>query len=145
MVSSGDSASHFTAGSGKDVLIHTLKDMPEAASLLAADAWNSPGKFALNTAKTLGESAVVGAAMGYIIPSSSLAAKLATVVFTAPIVYGTAKSITEAYNDGNKPGANIDALSKNLASNLTNEGWNFALGTAGSYAGAMAGHRIASS
>jgi hypothetical protein len=130
-------------GTGSDVLIGAVREVPNAALAFAQDAWNHPGQFALNTGKTALESAAIGIAMGALIPSRGLAAGIATFAFTAPIVYSTLSRIGEAYHAGNAPGANTQALSESLAHDLVHEGWDFAIGSAGGIAGAHIGHGLA--
>lgn len=134
-----------TAGTGSDVLLGAIREIPGQTVKLAQEAWEDPGKFVLNSAKTLGESAAIGIAMGMLIPSRGIAAGVASLAFTAPMAIGTYRRVEGAYDAGNMAGANVKSLSKSLADDLVHEGWDFALGTAGAYGGATAGHRIATS
>lgn len=134
-----------TSGTGADVLVGAVKEVPGQAVKLAQEAWEHPGDFLKNSAKSVGESALIGVAMGMLIPSRGLAAGLATIAFTAPIAIGTYRRIDDAYVAGNSLGADTNALSKSLAGDLVHEGWEFALGSLGGFAGATAGHRIATS
>ena len=138
-------SSQSANGSGSDVLLGALKEMPGQTEKLAQEAWEHPGQFIKNSAISLGESAAIGVAMGMLIPSRGLAAGLATIAFTAPMAIGTVRRVDEAYDEGNKPGADANALSKSLASDLVHEGWDFALGSVGGFAGAHFGHVIATS
>jgi len=130
---------------GADVLIGAVKDLPEATEAFAQDAWDHPGKFLKSSGKTLGESAVIGVAMGVFVPSRGLAAGLAALTFTAPIVVGGIRRLGQAYRDGNESGADLNALSKSLAGDFVHGSWEFTLGSAGGAIGAGLGHRIATS
>ncbi len=137
--------SQNSTGRGAEVLLGAVEAVPAAAKAFAEDAWQHPKQFVEHSGAALGESAVIGLALGYLLPSTRLAAGLATAAFTLPLAVGSISRVARAYEAGNSEGANIDALSRSLAKDIVSGSWDFLLGSAGGYAGAGIGHRIATS
>lgn len=130
---------------GKQMLLQAFKELPSATKELAFEAWQSPGETAIHVAKTVGTGAVMGAALGYLIPGRGTVAAIIGTAFTVPAVINTYKHFNGAYTAAQHGDANIDAIAHKFARDAVGETTNFALGTAGGLIGSELGRSLAMS
>lgn len=130
---------------GRDVLIKGVTEVPSAIKEMAIETWNDPLPAAGDAAKTLGMAVGMGAALGAILPSRGPAAAITGIAFSIPLVVGGIGKLVNAYQAGEQPGADIDALGHQLARDAVGGGTHLALGFAGGYAGARVGSALATS
>lgn len=126
-----------------DVTMRAAQELPSASVEFAKEVYDHPFQAAATATKTVVSSAMMGAALGYIIPARGPAAMLIGAAFTIPMVYGGKKRIGEAEDEANRPDGNLDQAAKNLARSTVAGTVDLGLNLAGGYAGADLGHRVA--
>ena len=130
---------------GRDMLIQAVKELPSAARELAYEAWQNPVDTAISVGKTVGTGAVMGAALGYLIPGRGTVAAIIGTAFTIPAVVNTYKHFNHAYSAAQNSNADINAIARGFAKDALVETGNFALGTAGGLIGSEIGRSVAMS
>lgn len=130
---------------GRDMLVQAVKELPNAAKELAYEAWQNPVDTAISVAKTVGTGAVMGTALGYLIPGRGTVAAIIGTAFTVPAVINTYKHFNHAYSAAQNSNADINAIAKAFAKDALVETGNFALGTAGGLIGSEIGRSLAMS
>lgn len=130
---------------GRDMLVQAVKELPSAAKELAYEAWQNPVDTAISVGKTVGTGAVMGAALGYLIPGRGTVAAIIGTAFTIPAAINTYKHFNHAYQAAQNSNADVNAIAKAFAKDALVETGNFALGTAGGLIGSEIGRGIAMS
>lgn len=133
-----------SAISTAEMYSRAITELPDATADLARDAWNNKAQTAEHVVKTVTVSAVVGTAMGYILPARGPAAWAVGAAFTIPMLYSGAKRLWGAAEENQKPGANSDAIAKSLARDTVSSSSELALNMVGGIAGAEAGYALKS-
>lgn len=131
------------AGSGMDIFGSATAELPGAARDLALEAWQDPISAIGDSVKTVVVSGVIGGGLGYILPAKGPAALAVAAVFTVPAVWHAGKRLFGAYSDSLEPGADTDAIARNLARDTISGSYHFALSMAGGYKGAQYGAEVA--
>ncbi|HIN67492.1 MAG TPA: hypothetical protein EYM95_22855, partial [Candidatus Obscuribacterales bacterium] len=101
--------------SAMEVYGKAVKELPSATSELAQEAWERPATSIAHAGKTFTMSAGIGTAMGYFLPAKGPAAWAVGAVLTVPLIYQGYKSMTNAVDEAQKPGADVDAVAHTLA------------------------------
>jgi hypothetical protein len=127
-----------------EILGATSHELLPQGEALAKEAWAHPVDAALSAGKTILGSAVIGTAVGYLVPARGPAAALVAAGFMAPMVIGAYKRLDEAQAETQK-GASLDSVSKALARDSVEGGTNFILNMAGGMGGTEFGVRLATS
>jgi len=128
--------------SALDVYGKAVLDMPSATSELAKEAWEHPASSLAHAGKTIGLSAGIGSAMGYFLPAKGPAAWAVGAVLTVPLLYQGYKSLTNAADEAQKPGADVDAVAHTLARHTVSGTTELILNLAGGIAGTETGYAM---
>ncbi|MBS1956936.1 MAG: hypothetical protein JST89_22295 [Cyanobacteria bacterium SZAS-4] len=128
-----------------DVSLAAAKELPNASYQFVNEAYEHPVDTAITVAKTLGTSAIMGAALGYAIPARGPAGMIIGAAFTIPMVIGAVNRVRAAEDEANKPGGSLDAAGKGLAKSAVAGTVDLGLNLAGGFAGGALGHRVATS
>lgn len=130
---------------GTDMLVQAVKEIPSAASELAAEAWAHPVDAAIHAGKTIGMGIAFGGAFGYLIPGRGPVAALLGTALTVPAVTATYNRLNGAMLDAQRSNADIKGIAHSLARDTVTSGADFALGMAGGLAGSQLGRQLAMS
>jgi hypothetical protein len=117
--------------------------LPSAAGQWAKDVMDHKLQFAAKTAVTAAESAVVGGALGYMVPGEGKAAAVIGTLMMAPVAYGIGKNVLEAEDAAAKPGADVKAIGHKLAYYAIDGSVSLAASFAGGYGGFRIGSKMA--
>jgi len=129
----------------KGIWTETAEQLPSAASDWARDAWSHKGQFLLHSAETLGESALAGGVISYLMPCQGRAALALGAVLLAPLVLETGKKLIDVNEAAALPGADVHKLGHDLAYSAVDGSYNLALSFGGGYAGAELGGALGNS
>lgn len=135
-------AQNENAVSAMDVYGKALKELPSATTELAQEAWERPSTSIAHAGKTFVMSAGIGTAMGYFLPAKGPAAWAVGAILTAPMLYQGYKSLTNAADEAQKPGADVDAVAHTLARHTVSGTTELVLNLAGGIAGTEAGYAM---
>ncbi len=126
-----------------DIMERAAGQMPSAAEELGKEAWAHPVDTALHAGVTLGTSALMGAALGYVIPARGPLGMVVGAAFTIPMVIKGIIRVENAKNEANIAGANVNQVSKDLAKSAVSGTVDLGLNLVGGYYGAEFGHGLA--
>jgi hypothetical protein len=127
-----------------ELLKGTLAEVPSASKAFAEELWQHPGQAGLHALKTVSESAVMGAAVGYLVPARGPAALIVAAGFTVPMVVKAYDRLSEASNQA-AHGADVNEVEKSLAKDSVSGAYDLSLGLAGGVGGTEIGVRAATS
>jgi len=136
---------HANDGGGMNIYGQAIRELPSAAAGLAAEAWQNPGQAVGHAAKVVVESAVMGTAIGYIVPARGPASIIVGVALTAPAVYHAGHRLVDAHEQAKNPLADHQAIAHALARDTITGTTDLGLSFAGGYAGAEFGYALAGS
>ena len=128
--------------SALDVYGRAVLELPSATSEMAKEAWERPSTSLAHAGKTIGLSAGIGSAMGYFLPAKGPAAWAVGAVLTVPLLYQGYKSLTNAADEAQKPGADVDAVAHTLARHTVGGTTDLILNLAGGIAGTETGYAM---
>lgn len=128
-----------------DVTLAAAQELPNASAQFAREAYEHPVDTALVAAKTLATSAVMGSALGYMIPARGPAGLIIGAAFTIPMVIGAVNRVRAAEDEANSPTGSLDQAAKGLAKSTVAGSVDLGLNLAGGFAGASFGHKVATS
>jgi len=128
--------------SAMEVYGKAVKELPSATSELAQEAWERPATSIAHAGKTFTMSAGIGTAMGYFLPAKGPAAWAVGAVLTVPLIYQGYKSMTNAVDEAQKPGADVDAVAHTLARHTVSGTSDLILNLAGGIAGTEVGYAM---
>lgn len=128
-----------------ELYAEALSEVPAATADLAGEAWKNPGHTAKHAMTTVGLSAVMGSALGYILPAKGPAALIAGAAMTVPLVYGGIKKLVAAADAANEPGSDHKYIARQLARDTVSGAAEITLSFAGGIAGAEGGYALAAS
>jgi hypothetical protein len=128
-----------------DVTLAAAQELPNASAQFAREAYEHPVDTALVAAKTLATSAVMGSALGYMIPARGPAGIIIGAAFTIPMVIGAVNRVRAAEDEANSPTGSLDQAAKGLAKSTVAASVDLGLNLAGGFAGASFGHKVATS
>ncbi len=128
--------------SAMEIYGKAVKELPSATVELAQEAWKDPVGSIGHGVKTFATSAVVGTAMGYLLPARGPAAWAVGAVLTIPMVISGYKTLSHAADEAQKPGANVDAIAHSLARHTVSGTTELAINLAGGIGGTEAGYAL---
>lgn len=128
--------------SAMDVYGKAVMELPSATSEMAKEAWERPSTSLAHAGKTFAMSAGIGSAMGYFLPAKGPAAWAVGAVLTVPLLYQGYKSLTNAADEAQKPGADVDAVAHTLARHTVGGTTDLILNLAGGIAGTETGYAM---
>ncbi len=127
-----------------DLVSATAGQLMPAGKAFAEELWDHPAEAAWGAVKTVAGSAVIGAAIGYILPARGPAAAVVAAGFTVPLIIGAVKRF-DAAEEATQKGASLDSVSKALAKDTVEGGYNFILNMGGGVLGTRVGVGFATS
>lgn len=128
---------------GLEIFGKAAGELPSAAVEFAQEAWDNKGRTLLHAGEVLATSAVLGTAIGYLVPARGPAAMLIGAGFMAPAVWHAGKAAHTAYSLSLEPGANQKEIAHALAKDTISGTYNLGLNMAGGMAGAEFGFKLA--
>lgn len=128
--------------SAMEVYGKAAKELPSATVELAQEAWKDPIGTIGHGVKTLATSAVVGSAMAYVLPAKGPTAWAVGAALTIPMVISGYRSLSNAVEEAQKPGANVDAVAHTLARHTVSGTAELAINLAGGIGGMKAGYAL---
>ncbi|RTL42572.1 MAG: hypothetical protein EKK48_11330 [Candidatus Melainabacteria bacterium] len=128
-----------------DVTLAAAQELPNASAQFVKEAYEHPVDTAIVAGKTLATSALMGSALGYIIPARGPAGMIIGAAFTIPMVVGAVNRVRAAEDEANSPAGSLNAAAKGLAKSTVAGTVDLGLNLAGGFAGASFGHKVATS
>lgn len=136
---------HANDGGGMGIFGQAIGQLPSAARELASEAWEHPGQALGHAAKVVVESAVMGTAIGYLVPARGPASILIGAALLAPAAYHAGNRLSEAHEQAKDPMADQQAIAHALARDSITGTTDLGLSFAGGFAGAEVGYALAGS
>lgn len=126
-----------------DVTLAAAQELPNASAQFVKEAYEHPLDTALIAGKTLATSALMGTALGYMIPARGPAGLIIGAAFTIPMAIGAVNRVRAAEEEANSPTGSLQAAARGLAKSTVAGTVDLGLNLAGGFAGASFGQKVA--
>jgi hypothetical protein len=120
----------------------TAKHLPDASVAFAKELYDKPVETAVHIGTTLATSAVMGVALGYVLPGRGPAAMAIGAAFTMPVLVHGYNRVQEAHQEIGR-GATVEQTSNKLAREAVSGAFDLGLNLVGGVGGTELGARLA--